>query len=440
MEAAQEFLENPLGTTDFGLMGKRTEAISKWIATADSLKPHLDSLEYGELETQIESALVLMYPFIQHPTEMGSQSFTNLRKSFIPGSRGIVISLGKSHFRYFTHLVANIRIVLKSQLPIQVVYAGDSDLPQTYRSVLTAMFPDIDMLDIQTVFTQTTLNLGQGTWALKPFAVLASKFEQVISVDADAVFLQQPEAILDNHPGYQSTGALFFHDRLLWQNIFTERARWWRDEMHKANRTASDTLLKSKVWTEGYAEEADSGVVLLDKRKLPILTGLLHICWQNTEAVRERVTYRQTYGDKESWWFGLELSGVPYSFEQHYGAVLGQTENWGGEDRVCSFSIAHVDSSDKLLWFNGSLLKNKAINQAEFLLSTTWMLGAQWLKGNTKADSSCMRGGEIRKVDDETLQVIATSVSLAQNMDRELIRLGLGPVPYESQHINTIEE
>jgi hypothetical protein len=37
--------------------------------------------------------------------------------------------------------------------------------------------------------------------------------------------------------------------------MFIERANWLRKEV--GNRIPSDTLQKSKVWTEGYAEECD---------------------------------------------------------------------------------------------------------------------------------------------------------------------------------------
>jgi hypothetical protein len=45
--------------------------------------------------------------------------------------------------------------------------------------------------------------------------------------------------------------------------------------------------------------------------------------------------------DKESWWFGFELVETPYSFEEHYGSILGHKK--GNENRVCSFTIAHLD-------------------------------------------------------------------------------------------------
>jgi alpha 1,3-mannosyltransferase len=67
----------------------------------------------------------------------------------------------------------------------------------------------------------------------------------------------------------------------------------------------------------------DSAVVVWNKGKLPVFTGLLHICWQKTQVVREDITCKMMYGDRESWWFGLELCGVP-TFEKHYGAAIGE--------------------------------------------------------------------------------------------------------------------
>lgn len=43
-----------------------------------------------------------------------------------------------------------------------------------------------------TVFDDTTLKLKDGGWAIKLFAVLASRFEEVILLEADAIFTQRP--------------------------------------------------------------------------------------------------------------------------------------------------------------------------------------------------------------------------------------------------------
>jgi alpha 1,3-mannosyltransferase len=52
-----------------------------------------------------------------------------------------------------------------------------------------------------------------GKYAMKPFAVVVSRFRKTILVDADVIFLQKPETIFDVHTGMNSTGSLFYHDR-----------------------------------------------------------------------------------------------------------------------------------------------------------------------------------------------------------------------------------
>ena len=90
-----------------------------------------------------------MYPFLKNPTDPDNPlPFTSLRKNIIPGSRGIVITSGRSHFRYALNLIGSIRKVLRSKLPIQVMYAGNDDLPSDHRDILTSMFRDVETLDL----------------------------------------------------------------------------------------------------------------------------------------------------------------------------------------------------------------------------------------------------------------------------------------------------
>lgn len=390
---AKYFIDYPLNGPDyaavFGELGQRVQSLTHWTALSDS-NPN-DLL----LRESVENASLSMFPFLRNPSKPDDPTpLSTLRKSFKKGSKGIVIALGRQDFRYAYHLILNIRMVLQSRLPIQIVYAGDVDLPEAMRENLQRLDKDISLLNILDVLDNKSMGLGKD-WAIKAFAALASTFEQVILLDADCVFFKKPE-VLFAQKGYKETGALLFHDRLLWQHGFQERHKWWREQMK--HQQPSETLLKSKVWMEDYAEEADSGVVVLDKRRLPVVMGLLHIGWQNTKSVREKVTYKITYGDKESWWFGFELCGVPYTMEKHYGAVLGELRVKDEKEKVCGFTIAHVDEEDHLLWENGSLLKNKAVNKTEFVIPTHWMIDATWEKGGTKADMSCMKDGVAREV------------------------------------------
>lgn len=419
-ELAQYFIDYPLSESQFGELGSRVKILTDWIQTSEALSGSISPNERKSLEKYIQDATLALFPFIENPSKQDARNapLKQLRESYIPKSKGIVIPTGKGTFRYACHLISNLRDVLSSALPIQVAYAGEDDLPLAYREAIISIGANIETLDITRVLNDTTLNfkIEDGGWAVKSFALLACKFEQAILLDADAVFLQKPEVIFESHEGYQETGTLLFHDRLLWQGAFKERHQWWEKEME--HHAIGETLSKSKVYMEGYAEEGDSGVVVLDKGRLPVLMGLLHICWQNTLAVRQKVTYRMGYGDKESWWFGLALSGVPYTMEGHYGSILGKVDP-EKPNSVCSFTIAHVDEKDKLLWYNGSLLKNKAINKLEFLVPSHWMMDATWDKGAQKKDISCMRDGTIREVDESVRKVVETSVENARKIDEK---------------------
>jgi hypothetical protein len=408
------FIDYPLDGPEygeyFGELGQRVQILTKWIATSDALA------NKEPLDQSIEQAVLAMFPFIRNPNSQQDKTpLTTLRNSYGSGSPGIVIPVGKQDLRYACHLVLSIRNILHSSLPIQIAYAGDTDLPSAARETLSSLLQDIEFLDVLSILDDDSMKLDR-SWAIKPFAVLASRFDQVILIDADAVFLQPPEHLL-SHSGYQQTGTLLFHDRLLWKHAFPQRHEWWKNQMR--HQEPSDALLKSLVWTKDYAEEGDSGVVVLDKRKLPIFTALLHICWQNTQAVRDDTTYKMTYGDKESWWFGLELCGVPYAFEKHYGAVIGDIRMQDDRQDVCGFTIAHVDEEDKLIWYNGSLLKNKAMDKAIFEVPEHWMIDAEWEKGATKSDMSCMKGGTVRQVTEEERKILQSMVEVAKTVDRE---------------------
>ena len=417
----------------FGELGRRTRLLRDLLVSADT--NHAPSQRQSLLDVVDKTALVL-FPFLTRPpTDPNSAGgLSHLRSSIVPGSVGIVIPAGNNNVRFAGHLISSLRNVLDSRLPIQIVYAGDEDLSAPNRIFLAELVAStgqaLDFLDILTVFDDSTLKLREGGWAIKPFAVLGSRFERVILLDSDAVFLQKPEALLD-HTGFQHTGALLFRDRLLWQHAFSDRHQWWHGQIKRP----SGELNTSLVWTQEYAEEGDSGVVVVDKSRTDVFMGLLHVCWQNSYEVREEITYQITYGDKETWWMGFELSGSTYEMEKHYGAIVGwetklQPESESPEDdgepqtdnltkKVCSFVIAHVDEQDDLIWYNGGLLKNKKIAEMkhDYAIPDKWMVDGEWQKGATREDMSCMVGEKMHELSEEQMRRLERSIEEAKRID-----------------------
>ena len=212
-------LHGPNYRDQFGELGKRVHLLMDWILASQH-----DPKDYL-LKQSIEQVSESMFPFINNTSDPDNPApLASLKDSYIPGSSGIVIPVGVKDFRYACHLVLKLRTVLHSTLPIQVAYAGDQDLPLSNRQTLAGLVQDVQFLDVLSVLDDKSMELDR-SWAIKPFAVLASRFEQVILLDADVVFLQPPEYLL-SRTDYQETGALFFHDRLLWQHAFADRHEW----------------------------------------------------------------------------------------------------------------------------------------------------------------------------------------------------------------------
>ncbi|TDZ74624.1 Alpha-1,3-mannosyltransferase MNN1 [Colletotrichum trifolii] len=396
-------------------LGQRVMAAREWVKFIDNAPR---SAHTRVLAETVEAAIASCFPFIQNsPKHPNSKNpFSDLRSSFVPGSRGLVIPTGKGTMRYATHLIGSLQEILHSNMTIQIVYAGDEDLPPAEREKLHSRFKDVLFLDIFSVIDDTTLQLVKGGWAIKAFAALYAPFEEVLLSDADSVFVQVPESLFLD-PSYATTGALLFHDRLIWQHAYAERHDWYKSQIHEP----SAALNKSLVWTEDYAEEGDSGVVVVDKSRLDVLMGLLHVAWQNTYEVREEVTYKLTYGDKETWWLGLELSAASYAFEKHYGAMIGWFKEKVDEaaQRICSFVIGHVDVRDELIWYNGGLLKNKKLDPNEFGLPTHTLVGGTWEKGADRTQMSCMVGPNVKPLSRDMEWILNSSITLAQELDRE---------------------
>lgn len=459
IQSAQYFLDYPLKPPYkdiFGELGERSRLLRSWVEKLEANKHLLKGLDEEELQSRetaanltlkvAESLFPYLEPKFQVPHNLSP--LENLRRR-ISGTdyaapdaephslhqAGIVIPTGQRTLRYASHLIASLTRVHKTRLPIQVVYAGDGDLSAEGRTVLqeSAQGVEIEFLDVLSVFDDKTLKLGEGGWAIKPFAALASRFDQVILLDADTVFLQDPGALL-KQKRYQDTGALLFHDRLLWKNSYKDRQDWWHDQIkHPSSETD-----KSLVWTERYSEEGDSGIVVVDKSRLEILIGLLHVGWQNSHAVRTDWTYKVTYGDKETWWIGFEATGSKYAFSQHYGGMIGwlapkeekekrsEMKPEDGQEgakeqeksKVCSFVIAHVDETEKLLWYNGGLLKNKLADQTEYDVPTHWMMDQEWKKGS-KQEMSCMVGTEVNEVSEQEREVLRRTIDIAREVDEK---------------------
>ena len=177
-----------------------------------------------------------------------------LHTHFVKGGRGLVFTAGDEQAPYLLISIKAFR-KLGCTLPIEIMYLGDSDLGEDYRADLEALAGVITR-DLSQMIEDEGWTLRG--WAAKPFAILMSSFQEVIFVDADALFFKNPEILFDD-PGYIETGALFFRDRLMMPE---SKQRWLQQILPKP---ISKLVKRSRMWTGESGHMQESGVVVVDK-------------------------------------------------------------------------------------------------------------------------------------------------------------------------------
>ncbi|KAF9963183.1 hypothetical protein BGZ65_005367 [Modicella reniformis] len=317
-------------------------------------------LELAKTRPEIDFFIRLekrLFPWLH----FGRYSSFSLYRTF--KGRGLVFCAGNGQFEFVVTAIQSIRRRLKSQLPIQVFHMGDDDLSPNRQQYLREMASDVEVLDVTRVLDNEYMKLGG--WAIKPFAMLASSFEEVMFVDADAYFLQDP-VVLYQDPGYQATGALFFYDRTLFAG-WTRGAEWLRS----VTPILSSFPATSRMFRLVSAHEQESGVVLINKRTR--FLGLLATCKSNGKWERDLVSYKVFHGDKETFWTGFEMIQEPYVFMRNYGGVIGELRP-DNDKSVCGAQL-HQDHQGQPLWWNGGLYRNKNEGVTRYLQFGYWMSG-----------------------------------------------------------------
>ena len=125
--------------------------------------------------------------------------------------RGLATTASKDQLHLAYHSILNLIYIVKTQLPIEVIFLGrQNDLNEEYLNQLSKL-PNVTVTNINKYFNINALGNIQG-FNIKPFVILASKFKEVIFFDADAVFFRDPIQLFYDK-GYKLTGTLFYHDR-----------------------------------------------------------------------------------------------------------------------------------------------------------------------------------------------------------------------------------
>uniref|UniRef100_K3W5Y0 Nucleotide-diphospho-sugar transferase domain-containing protein n=1 Tax=Globisporangium ultimum (strain ATCC 200006 / CBS 805.95 / DAOM BR144) TaxID=431595 RepID=K3W5Y0_GLOUD len=288
--------------------------------------------------------------------------------------RGIVLPLFDDIALLGMSIILELR-ALQVDLPIEIPHCGD--LKPEFQHLLQSKDANVRVYNICLQAQAATNVFGSGKklfcgnmknchyrfrgFHIKILATIFSQFEEVMLVDADTIFFQNPMQLWESEK-YKTTGTLFFHDRISSSDDFlAERVSNTTEGqkismLHKYLSTfdvtpfellvnipraeatvknampvqlpfkASDFLLSSHSWNLRAGHEMDSSLVLWNKSKQPRATAILA-----SFISRNGISFPPSYGDKELFFLACELAETEYAFSDFGVGSLGSDLHADGD-------------------------------------------------------------------------------------------------------------
>lgn len=198
--------------------------------------------------------------------------------------RGIVICAGG--MKYFTCAWVAVRMLrrLGCRLPVELWHLGPEEMTPEMRRLADVL--GVRCMDAHEVRKEHPARTLHG-WELKCYAILHSRFREVLLMDADNVPAVNPRYLFDT-PEYKETGAVFWPDI---GSLGPEKDIW-------------------KITGVPYNPQPDfeSGQILVDKKR----------CWKALQLAmhyneHSDFYYQYIYGDKDTFRFAFLKTGTPFS-------------------------------------------------------------------------------------------------------------------------------
>lgn len=238
-------------------------------APITSLTAHLDSTVLSDPREALRRVVDAAHPY---PEERFA-------------GRGIVICAGGARLLTCAWVAINVlRRVVDCRLPIELWHLGPGELGRLEAALFRDLEVDVvDGLEIAKQWPARKL----GGWELKAYAVVQSRFQEVLLLDADNVAVTDPSGLFGTSQ-FAEIGVIFWPDivRLKESNPIWELCGVpFRDE---------------PSW--------ETGQVVLDKAR----------CWRPLQValhmnMHSEVFYPHTHGDKDTFHLAWILTGAPWA-------------------------------------------------------------------------------------------------------------------------------
>lgn len=210
-------------------------------------------------------------------------------------SQGVVTIAERDNLHATVELVTTLRYSFKDDVPIEIFYYGNDDLPDLIDNALS-MMPGVRTIDLSSIslFGEADFDgmllanmTHKRSSALQALALLSSSFDEMVYAAPGTVFLQRPLEMLKDQ-GYRSTGTLFFHGLNTAQLADSNRFLNFLRQQFDQGQPTSD-LASSPFYNFGINSQQDPRVLVLDKSRAGVFASLLLNIWLHSPPVRESI-------------------------------------------------------------------------------------------------------------------------------------------------------
>ncbi|CBQ72351.1 related to MNT4-putative alpha-1,3-mannosyltransferase [Sporisorium reilianum SRZ2] len=257
--------------------------------------------------------------------------------------RGIVMAVSRYTVLAAIQTITVLREMHGCLLPIEIFYHTDDELPAAlvdlFKSLGRITLYDIDTLSHFSAELEDDAGRYPGlkeTWERQSLALLASSFQEILIVDPQVVFLQNP-AELFSHPTFSSTGTLFFRSKAKPVDKASQfLVAFLKRQIDQG--VPSKQLAESAFYSHAIASRMDMDVVVLDKSRPGVLSALFMNAWMRRKAVRAMFWGAYPKMMNEGLWLAFELADIEYAFENTWPGAIGRFDGeWDDHSPViCS--------------------------------------------------------------------------------------------------------
>jgi len=294
----------------------------------------------------IESRL---FPFTK------DKNLARLRESY--RGRGIAVTASRHQLVFLYPLLQTLRFKLNCTLPIELLYLGDNDLNHEEQSAIKSWVPNLELVDLVPLLSAQAREIKG--YNIKMLAILFSSFAEVMFIDADAVFVVNPE-VLFSWPLYTGTGMLLFSDWPFEPMPFeygTILESWIYEFMPDLDLDrATDIEVDFVRGRTRFLIEA--GVVVMDKR-----TRFVQLMAQTCLVLPRFIDLFENrfLGDKELFWFAARMANEPLGLNPGPAGRVGTPHpDFPYTSHACGDHVAHFSPTiSEPIWFNQGIYVNK---------------------------------------------------------------------------------